>query len=330
MVTVIGATNIDIIAATSSAFVAHDSNPSHITMGIGGVGKNYAHNLVLLGEHIQFISLFGDDYLGDVARKECKRLGFDLHLSDTPKGARSSMFLCINNTQGQMQAGAADVEIIEQYLTPEFLAPRLEHINKSQLVLFDANLPVETMVWLLENCTAPMMADTVSRKKAPRITDALAQAQNPHLHTLKLNRIEAQYVLGEELGKDFPALCKRIHELGVSNIYITLGSEGVFCSGTPFQLELVKPSQVSYPPIPPKQVVDTNGAGDAFLSGVAYAFLQGVDFPITAKYGLQASRATIEVPSVVNPNLKEELGTFYNPTKIITTSDNEQLPITIA
>lgn len=330
MVTVIGATNIDIIAATSTAFVAHDSNPSHITMGIGGVGKNYAHNLVLLGEHIQFISLFGDDYLGDVARKECKRLGFDLHLSGTPKGSRSSMFMCINNTQGQMQAGAADVEIIEQFLTPDYLAPRLEHINSSQLVLFDANLPVETMVWLLENCTAPMMADTVSRKKASRITDALAQAQNPHLHTLKLNRIEAQYILGEELGKDLPALCKKIHELGVSNIYITLGSEGVFCSGTPFQLELVKPSQVSFPPIPPKQIVDTNGAGDAFLSGVAYAFLQGVDFPITAKYGLQASRATIEVSSVVNPNLKEELGVLYNPTKIITTTNNEQLPITIA
>ena len=270
MVTVIGATNIDIIAATSSAFVAHDSNPSHITMGIGGVGKNYAHNLVLLGEHIQFVSLFGDDYLGEVARKECKRLGFDLHLSHVQKGARSSMFLCINNTQGQMQAGAADVEIIEQHLTPDFLEPRLEHINSSQLVLFDANLPVETITWLLENCTVPMMADTVSRKKASRITDALQQAHNPHLHTLKLNRIEAQYVLGEELGKDLPNLCKQLHRLGVSNVYITLGNEGVFCSGTPFQLELV------------------------------------------------------------NPNLKQELGTLYNPTKIITTTDNEQIPITIA
>ena len=281
-------------------------------------------------EHIQFVSLFGDDYLGEVARKECKRLGFDLHLSHVQKGARSSMFLCINNTQGQMQAGAADVEIIEQHLTPDFLEPRLEHINSSQLVLFDANLPVETITWLLENCTVPMMADTVSRKKASRITDALQQAHNPHLHTLKLNRIEAQYVLGEELGKDLPNLCKQLHRLGVSNVYITLGNEGVFCSGTPFQLELVNPTQVSFPPIQPKQVVDTNGAGDAFLSGVAYAFLQGVDFPITAKYGLQASRATIEVPSVVNPNLKQELGTLYNPTKIITTTDNEQIPITIA
>lgn len=329
MITVIGATNIDIIAATSAAFVAHDSNPSRISMGIGGVGKNYAHNLVLLDEHIQFITLFGDDYFGDIARKECKRLGFDLHLSATPKGARSSMFLCINNTVGQMQAGAADVEIMEQYLTPEFLAARIESINSSQLVLFDANLPVPSIVWLLENCTVPMMADTTSRKKASRITDALAQAQNPHLHTLKLNRIEAQNILGQDLGKDLPALCKKIHELGVSNIYITLGNEGVFCSGTPFELELVEPTQVSFPPVPPKQIVDTNGAGDAFLSGVAYAFLQGVSFPITAKYGLLASKATIEVPSVVNPNLKQEFEELYNPTKLITTTSYEQIPVNI-
>ena len=329
MITVIGATNIDIIAATSAAFVAHDSNPSRISMGIGGVGKNYAHNLVLLDEHIQFITLFGDDYFGDIARKECKRLGFDLHLSATPKGARSSMFLCINNTVGQMQAGAADVEIMEQYLTPEFLAARIESINSSQLVLFDANLPVPSIVWLLENCTVPMMADTTSRKKASRITDALAQAQHPHLHTLKLNRIEAQNILGQDLGKDLPALCKKIHELGVSNIYITLGNEGVFCSGTPFELELVEPTQVSFPPVPPKQIVDTNGAGDAFLSGVAYAFLQGVSFPITAKYGLLASKATIEVPSVVNPNLKQEFEELYNPTKLITTTSYEQIPVNI-
>ena len=329
MITVIGATNIDIIAATSAAFVAHDSNPSRISMGIGGVGKNYAHNLVLLDEHIQFITLFGDDYFGDIARKECKRLGFDLHLSATPKGSRSSMFVCINNTAGQMQAGAADVEIMEQYLTPEFLAERIENINSSQLVLFDANLPVPSIVWLLENCTAPMMADTTSRKKASRITDALAQAHNPHLHTLKLNRIEAQNILGQDLGKDLPALCKKIHELGVSNIYITLGNEGVFCSGTPFELELVEPTQVSFPPVPPKQIVDTNGAGDAFLSGVAYAFLQGVSFPITAKYGLLASKATIEVPSVVNPNLKQEFEELYNPTKLITTTDNEQISVNI-
>ena len=329
MISVIGATNIDIIAATTAAFVAHDSNPSRIAMGIGGVGKNYAHNLVLLDEHIQFITLFGDDYFGDIARKECKRLGFDLRLSATPKGSRSSMFLCINNTVGQMQAGAADVEIMETFMTPAFLAEREEQINSSQLVLFDANLPVESIVWLLEHCTSPMMADTVSRKKASRITDALKQAHNPHLHTLKMNRIEAQNILGQEQGKDLPSLCKTIHEMGVSNIYITLGSEGVFCSGTPFELELVEPTQVSFPPVPPKQIVDTNGAGDAFLSGVAYAFLQGEHFPITAKYGLLASKATIEVPSVVNPNLKAEFEELYNPTKLITTTSYEQIPVNI-
>lgn len=324
MVTVIGATNIDIIATTLSGFAAHDSNPSRIVMGVGGVGKNYAHNLSLLGENVQFITLFGDDYLGDLAKKECKRLGFDLHLSATPNDARSSMFLCVNNTQGQMQAGAADVAIIEEYLTPAFLETRIDDINRSQLVLFDANLPVEAMVYLLDNCTVPMMADTVSSKKAVRIAQALQEAQCPRLHTLKLNKIESQHIFGAEIGKDPHRLLTLLHDLGVEHIYITDGARGVTASSAH------QHSALAIPSLPPARIVDTNGCGDAFISGLAFAFLQGVSFPDCTQYGLMASKATIEVSSVVNPNLLEELSSLNPKTRTLITDNNESVSITLS
>lgn len=306
MITVIGATNIDIIASTKTFFVPHDSNPSHIVMGIGGVGKNYAHNLSLLGQHIQFVTLFGDDQFGDIAKKECKRLGFDLHLSATPKGARSSMFLCVNNNEGHMEAGAADVTLMEEWLTPEFLEKRMDEINQSQLVLFDANLPVPSMVYLLDHCTVPMMADTVSRLKAIRIGQALEQAEHPRLHTLKLNHIEAEYIFGIKMGQDLTKINRRLHQLGVDYVYITDGSKGVHCSAP----KSCQPNELDLAPIAPTCIVDTNGAGDAFISGLAFAFLQDIPFPEAADYGLWASKATIEVESVVNPNLLHELNTL--------------------
>ena len=327
MVTGVGATNIDIIATSISAYAAHDSNPSNIVMGVGGVGKNYAHNLSLLGENVQFITLFGDDYLGDLAKKECKRLGFDLHLSATPNDARSSMFLCINNTQGQMQAGAADVAIIEEYLTPAFLETRIDEINRSQLVLFDANLPVEAIVYLLDNCTVPMMADTVSSKKAVRIAQALQEAQCPRLHTLKLNKIESQHILGAEIGKDPHRLLTLLHDLGVEHVYITDGARGVTASSA-HQQAVAHPR--TFPIIPPTQIVDTNGCGDAFISGLAFAFLQGVAFPDCVQYGLLASKATIEVSSVVNPNLLEELSSLHPKTRTLITDNNESVSITLS
>lgn len=321
MITVIGATNIDILATTAQAFIAKDSNPAKIVMSIGGVAKNYAHNLSLLGEKIQFITLFGNDYFGDVAKAECHRLGFDIHLSDTPKDSKSSMFMCINNPAGIMQAGAADVDIIEQYMTPEFLSGRMDKINESDLVLFDANLPSDTMAYLIDHCVAPMMADTVSTKKAMRLTEALQKAQFPHLHTLKMNQVEAQHILNND--KDMSHVATLLLDMGVENIYITLGDKGVYCRST-------STNEVIMPPMVADNVVDTNGAGDAFLSGVAFAYLRGIVCPEAAHYGQHAALATLSVPSTVNPNLKEAMLPLITHIQTYTTKNNEQISIHIA
>ena len=46
---VIGGANADIIATSFSAFVPNDSNPGAVRLTAGGVGRNIAHNLALLG-----------------------------------------------------------------------------------------------------------------------------------------------------------------------------------------------------------------------------------------------------------------------------------------
>ena len=331
MITVIGATNIDIIATTQAAFVAKDSNPSKIVMSIGGVAKNYAHNLSLLGEKIQFITLFGNDYFGDVAKAECHRLGFDIHLSDTPKDSKSSMFMCINNPGGIMQAGAADVDIVERFLTPDFLAERMHAINQSDLVLFDANLSSDAIAYLIDHCSVPLMADTVSTKKAIRLAEALQKAEYPHLHTLKMNEVEAQYILtspevevgGVKQDKDLEHVVTLLLDLGVENIYITMGEKGVYCRST-------TSNAVILPTLPNDNIVDTNGAGDAFLSGVAYAFLRGIVCPEAAHYGQHAANATLSVASTVNPNLREAMLPLITHIQTYTTKDNEQISVHIA
>ena len=53
----------------------------------------------------------------------------------------------------------------------------------------------------------------------------------------------------------------------------------------------------------PAKVVNTTGAGDAFIAGVAHAQLCGVKFPDCALTGLRAAHATLLSPLTVNPDV---------------------------
>ena len=48
-IAVVGGVNIDIGGRSDAPLVAGDSNPGRIRSSLGGVGRNIAHNLALLG-----------------------------------------------------------------------------------------------------------------------------------------------------------------------------------------------------------------------------------------------------------------------------------------
>ena len=61
LISIIGGANVDLSATLSDAFIASDSNPGHIEVGYGGVARNIAHNLSLLGARTQLLTIFGGD-----------------------------------------------------------------------------------------------------------------------------------------------------------------------------------------------------------------------------------------------------------------------------
>ena len=90
LISVIGGANIDLSATLSDAFIAADSNPGHIAIGYGGVARNVAHNLSLLGARVQLLTIFGGDLFGGLLTDYCKQQGIDLHLSEKISAERST------------------------------------------------------------------------------------------------------------------------------------------------------------------------------------------------------------------------------------------------
>ena len=73
MITIIGAANVDITASPLGRYVPCDSNPSRVEISYGGVGRNIAHNLCLMGEQVRLFTVFGDDSIALSLRDDCTR-----------------------------------------------------------------------------------------------------------------------------------------------------------------------------------------------------------------------------------------------------------------
>ena len=291
-VTVIGGVNMDISAALTAPFVPADSVPGQVTLGCGGVARNIANNLRLMGHEVKFVSLFGGETFGEMCWRECEAVGLNLTLSERRAGERNGLYLCVNDQTGDMIAAVADTDIVA-HISPEFLEKRIEAINASVAVVADTNISTEALQYLIDHCTAPLFVDTVSTSKAPRVIKALQQSQSHRLHALKLNLLEAQTVTRCDTAL---AAAEQLTAMGVQEVYITLGSDGVYCSdGTRHeQMKAI-----------PTRVINTTGAGDAFIAGIVHAAIQQTPFPDCAQTGLQAAHATLLSHQTVNPDIND-------------------------
>lgn len=271
---VIGGANSDIIATSFSAFVPGDSNPGTVRLTAGGVGRNIAHNLALLGDEVVFLTLFGGDDFGRFSAESCRKAHIDISLCDYAALGTRSCFLSINNCDGEMVGGVADMSAADG-ITPEWLAPKMEKLDNVDAFVADANIPVETLAYLIDHADKPLYVDAVSGAKAAKIIEALTLSAKKRFFTLKCNKIESAILADLK---------------GVNRRFVSLGAEG---------LDVIKGDTKHHFPALPCHVVNATGAGDALMAGIIHA---GPEATIAeaAHIGLLCAKHNIESPDTVN------------------------------
>lgn len=269
-VAVIGGTNMDISGSPRLPLNLHDSNPGTVSLRPGGVGRNVAHDLRLLGLEVSLVTALGEDLFGAELHRSCEALGIDMSLALTVPGMRSSSYLYVSERSGDMLAGIADMDIVAE-LTPERLEERMEALDRADAVFVDANLSAEAVAFLAGRVRAPLYADPVSTAKAPRLEPLL-----PRLRAFKPNLLEARRLTGEEKPENAArALLRR----GVQRVFLSLGAEGLLAAEGETLLHLA---------CQPGPVVNTNGAGDAAMAAILWADLRGFDLRACAEAALRA------------------------------------------
>ena len=290
---VVGGVNVDIGGRSNSPLIAADSNPGTVSVSLGGVGRNIAHNLSLLGADVRLLAAYGDDIHGQQVVVSCATLGIDLSHALKVPGGTTSTYLYLTDEQGEMALAVSDMSICEK-VTPEYLAENLPLLQNARVIVADTNIPAESLRFLAENVAAPLFIDPVSTVKAEKLRPILDK-----IHTLKPNRLEAELLSGVkiETAEDAYRAADKLMELGVHRMFISMGANGVLAAREDEKILL---------PNIPGNVVNTTGCGDAFMAALVWAYLQGTDLETTARAGLAAGSIAMESNETINPNMSAD------------------------
>ena len=293
-ITVIGESNIDISVRREGPETGKGCSPADIRFFHGGVARNIAHNLCLLGHEVALATVFGDDDFAERMIAECDTLGIDLALSERYKNARSSIFLSFNDEVGRMQSALSDIAL-NRYLNLDWIRDRIDVINRADLVVADTLLSAEALTFLIDHSLVPLYLDAVSPNRALLLNEALKNSWKKSFQALKCNLAEAQAMTGANTADE---AAKILLSKGIKEVYLTLGEDGVCYAD--------KKGCLHFPAVE-AEALNVMGSGDAFFAGVIHAHTNGHIGKDAVLFGTKAAQHNIKNEAPVNPTLRVDI-----------------------
>ena len=290
-VVVVGGTNMDVVARTSAPLVAATSNPGHTRISPGGVGRNIAACLGLLGAPVRLVSAVGDDAFGDEALRVSAACGVDIGAVRRVPGSTGT-YTALLDDRGELVAAVSDMAAIDS------LELGTLHLSDAALVVVDGNLAhaqVARVVAAAGAADVPIAFEPVSVAKAARLADLVRD-----LFLVTPNTDELAALTGRPSDR-WRTSVTDLHDRGVEHVWVRTGAAGSWmCS---------RGKEPAHLPAVRAEVVDVTGAGDAMLAAWIAAWLRGADPVDAAREGHRAAAATIESPHTVRPDLAAVLST---------------------
>lgn len=250
------------------------AHTASLQLGIGGAESNVAVALARLGTHASWIGRVGQDSLGERVLRDLRAEGLDLHAVIDPD-APTGLMLKERRTAETARvwyyrAGSAGSRLSPEDVPASLVADAaLLHITGITPALSTtANAAVAEAIRLARTAGAPVSFDVNHRA-------TLWRGRDPGAAYRRLARESSIVFAGEDearlLAPDaigVRELALAIAELGPSQVIIKLGAAGCFA--------IIDGEDYTLPAVPVR-VVDTVGAGDAFVAGYLAELVDGRD-----------------------------------------------------
>lgn len=291
-----GGANIDVQGFSNAPVNMRDSNPGVVRLCPGGVGRNIAENLARLGADVRMVSAVGDDPFGDIILKSCIDAGMDISHIEILPDARSSSYLVLTDSDGDMLAAVSDMHILKD-MKADFILRHAEAFDSADAIVLDPNFSTECLDVLTSRWkNKPLFADPISTAYARTLKQFL-----PRLFMVKCNRQEAEVFAEMEIRSDMDVETAADHILacGTGCAVITLGDIGVFYKDKD-GICLRKHHK-------PLEPVSATGAGDSFTAAMVYGWLTGMSPEESLELAMRAAEITIMDVRTVSLRIRSAL-----------------------
>ena len=278
---VIGSSNTDMVIRTQKLPM-----PGETVMGTdfiinpGGKGANQAVAAARLGSQITFIAKVGNDLFGKQALEHFQRENIDTSFVSIDSEHPSGIALIGVDAHGENSIMVAPGS--NAHLDVESVGKALNTVQSGSIILLQLEIPMEIVAFAIKKANSAGCKVILNPAPAKIVDPELLR----YVHVITPNESEAEILTGLRVTDIDTAAraAQKLHDLGVANIVITLGSKGAFLSGDSIQ-KLI-PSPVVTP-------VDTTAAGDCFNGALAIALSEGLTLDDAVSFACRAASISV-------------------------------------
>jgi ribokinase len=251
---------------------------AQLSKGNGGKGANQAAAAALLGAQVAFLGRVGDDGFGEPLVEALAEKGVDTSLIEATPGSSTGTAVITVTPDGENDITVAPGA--NRSLTTEDVDAAAEAIGGSRVLVAQMEVSPEVVQRAVEVAVRHGVRAVVNLAPPFGVPRELLEQLDP----LVVNEHEAAFLLGERVeGVDGAiSAAGELLTLGPRSVVVTVGKDGaVFSDG----------DSTKHLPAPDVDVVDTTGAGDAFVGALAASLARGDSLESAVAYAVRAGAA---------------------------------------
>lgn len=271
-----------------------------------GGAANVAAGVVALGARCTLVAAIGDDRPGAELAGALERLGIEARMVTTAGRPTTQKTRILGGRQQMLRVDREAGDPPSEVEADDLLAGAMDELDRADIVVFQ-----DYDKGTITPRIARSLIDAAAERGIPTVVDPKLRnfLEYRGASVFKPNRRELAAGLGiEEARVDEIDLGPVLARLGVANLLLTLGREGMILQGRDVEGVERIPSRA-------QEVFDVTGAGDTVLAVVSVALAAGASLVDAARLATTAAGLEVSRPGAVPITAAELLETIATQAK---------------